>query len=516
MSPRRRTRLRILGATVALSTAAVAVPLLSQPGAQAAAFTGGNLVVYRVGDGSTPLTNAAAPVFLDEVSSTGAKRQSLALPVTGTAGTDTPYALTATGQGRSEGLLARSGDGRFLAVTGYDAPVGTTGPAAGDATTTSLANTDPTTVGRTVAIVGGDGAIDTTTRVLGADAPKIVRSAVTDGTNVWVTGGNGGVLATTIGGTTATRVAGDATSNLTALTVQGGQLFSGGVLADRLAAVGTGTPTAAPASGSGLTDVPGLSANLLAYGYAFADLTDQGYAGTALDTLYVADASRRGGTLDKYAFDGQSWSLAGYLDVPGISGLVADVRNGSVSLAVTTPAALQLVTDAQGAARTGFAPAAPTTLASAPTGTEFRGVALAPTGVLNPPPPPPVDYLTKGSYAWTNAKVVRKGTWKTFTASYAPGRKGLFAKTKNATLTTKVRGAAVTVTFTGGTTSGKAAVVIDGKATTIDLYRAKTGTVAKTIKVTAGVTHTVQVKVLGTRNAKSKGTAVYVGSLRIS
>lgn len=496
-----RTPLRILGGTVALATVAVAVPLLSQPGAQAAAFTGGSLVVYRVGDGTTALSNAAAPVFLDEFSATGAPRQSLALPTTSTAASG---ALTASGQGRSEGLISRSADGKAVVLTGYDAP-----PAASPSST-SIAASDPTSVARTVALVDGTGAIDTRTRLKGADVPRIVRSAATDGSTVWVAGGNGGVLATSVAGSSATRIAGSADSNLTSLTVQGGQLFTAGILADRLAAVGTGRPTAATTLGDVALGTTGT--NLLAYGYAFLDLTSAGYAGTTLDTLYVADAARRGGTVDKYVYDGSAWSLAGYVDVPGVSGLVADVTSGSVSLALTTPSQLLLLTDATGSSRTGFAPPAPATLATAPSGTEFRGVALAPTGSLNPT----VDYLTRGSYAWTNAKVARKGTWRTFTASYAPGRKGLYSATKNAALSTKVRGTAVTLSFTGGTTSGKVSILVDGRATTLDLYRSRTTTVTKTLKVAAGTTHTVVVKVLGTRNVKSKGRTVYAGALKVS
>ncbi len=47
-----RPPLRILGATVAVSLAAAAVPLLASSEAGAVQFTGGNLVVYRVGDGA--------------------------------------------------------------------------------------------------------------------------------------------------------------------------------------------------------------------------------------------------------------------------------------------------------------------------------------------------------------------------------------------------------------------------------------------------------------------------------
>ena len=121
-----RRRLSILGVAVASTLAMLALPLLSNSGAQAARFTGGNIVVYRVGDGAAPLTNAAAAVFLDEFSPTGTPVQSIALP---TAAADGNQPLTASGQSRSEGLIARSSDGRFVTATGYAAAPGTTGPA---------------------------------------------------------------------------------------------------------------------------------------------------------------------------------------------------------------------------------------------------------------------------------------------------------------------------------------------------------------------------------------------------
>lgn len=499
-----RTRLRILGATAALSTVAVAVPLLSQSGAEAAHFTGGNLVVYRVGDGTAALTNAAAPVYLDEYTPAGAKVQSLALPTTATGDS---AALTAAGLSRSEGLLATSGDGKFLAVTGYDAPVGTLGPAAGTATSSSLANTDTTTVPRTVAVVDGDGTIDTTTTISGATAPKIVRSAVTDGSRVWVTGGNGGIQTTQIGSGTVSTVAGTADSNFNALSVQNGQLWASGVLTNRLAAVGTGTP-----SGSAtLTDLPGLPSSLLTYGYALLDLTTASYAGTGVDTLYLADASNRAGTLDKYSYDGTTWKLVDYIDVPGISGLVADKDGDAVSIAVTTPSQLLLVTDPTGASTTAFDPAAPAVLATAPTNSEFRGVALAPTGVLNPA----TDLLAAGTYSAGDKRIARTGTWKSIKAAAAPGKKGITSVKKGSTATIKVTGSSVVLGFLTGASNGKVQVVVDGKATSFDTYAAKAGTLAKTFSLTGGGTHTVVVKVLGTKSKKSKGVAVSLGLVQV-
>ena len=360
-----RTRLRVLGVATATAVAAVAVPLVTSSEAHAARFTGGDVVVYRVGAGASALSNAAAPVFLDEYGPSGTKIQSVALPTTTAEGN---HRLTATGQSRSEGLIDRSADGRFVAVTGYDAAPGATGAGG-----LSLTTTDPTQTPRVLGLVDANGTVDTTTELAGAGAAKIIRSATTTtGERLWATGGNGGIVTATRGSASSSTVAGDAASNLSALTVQGGQLFSSGILADRLAAVGSGTPT----SGS-LTDLPGLPDNLLTYGYALADLTPASYGSTGLDTLYVADGSARSGTIDKYRWDGSTWASAGYVDVDGAFGVVANVSGNSVSLAVTTPTQLITLTDPNGSAAS-FSPSAATVLATAAANTEFRGVALAP------------------------------------------------------------------------------------------------------------------------------------------
>ena len=113
-------------------------------------------------------------------------------------------------------------------------------------------------------------------------------------------------------------MAGTAASNFNSLTAQGGQLFASGILANRVTKVGTGFP----AAGATLADVPGLPANLLAYGYAFFDLTGDGWAGTDLDTLYLANASNKGGTLDKYRFNGT------HLDARPVQGRPGHQRPG--------------------------------------------------------------------------------------------------------------------------------------------------------------------------------------------
>ncbi|MDX6371380.1 MAG: hypothetical protein QOD98_368 [Nocardioidaceae bacterium] len=598
-----RTRLRILGGAVVTLVAAAAVPLLTSSHADAARFTIDNLVVYRVGSGAT-LTNAAAPVFLDEYTQAGgAPVQTIALP---TGPSDGNAALTASGLSRSEGLISRSADGKYLAITGYDAGVGATGPAGA-----SLTASAPGTVARVVGLVDANGIVDTSTALTAAGAPKIIRSALTDGDRIWATGGNGGILTTTLGSGSSSTVAGTAASNFSSLTAQSGQLFASGILANRVTKVGSGFPTSA---GTTFTDAPGLPTTLLAYGYAFFDLTADGWAGTNLDTLYLANASNKGGTLDKYRYNGSTWTLAQSKDVAGISGLVASLNTGNVSIAATTPTELVKVLDtgAAGTATLGT----PATLASAPAGTEFRGVALAPTGTpgpsayvrspatgktvnisssgvpvsvyakspsgavtgvtltigtstvnatkgsgdvwsgtipnagltagaatltvaatgpggttsvtrsitldgtppsTNPPPTTvPADALAAGKYAPSDAKVTKKGKWKAYKSTSSPTKKGLTSAKKGSTLTAKVYGSQLVLTFDKSSKSGQVSVTIDGKKTVIDLYNAKPKAFAKKFKLAGALaSHTVVIAVLGTRNTKSTGVVVSLASLEV-
>lgn len=363
--------------------AVATVPLLATSSAHADTWTGGDLVVYRVGNGSAPLTNAAAPVFLDSFHAAGgAPFASLGLPTT-TADGNKP--LTAAGLSRSEGQITRSADGHYLAVTGYAATPGSTGPGG-----TSLTASDKNTVGRVVGIVDAAGAVDTSSVLTGSKAPTIIRSAVTDGARYWATGDKSGIVSAPFGGAAAL-VAGSTGDNLNGLTVQSGQLFTSGLLTHRLSIVGAGVPTTtAPIGDFPLAPATNeaIPANLLTYGYALVDRNDAvGYAGTTLDTLYVANAANRNGTLDKYSFNGTNWVAKGSIDVPGIQGLVANKTgtnpNGTVELAITTPTALLAKTDASAATGT-LTAGAPTTLATAGANTEFRGVALAPTGTDGP------------------------------------------------------------------------------------------------------------------------------------
>lgn len=374
-SRRRVVALSVSTALVASAAAAVPLGLVGSSAASAATFGGSNLVVYRVGSGASALSNAATAVYLDEYTPAGVLVRSLPVRTTAS-GANRP--LTATGLSTSEGEIVRSADGKYLTITGYAAAPGTTGPG-GISLTASL----PTSVPRTVGVVDGKGTIDTSTTL--TDGPAIIRSAATlDGAHLWVAGGNGGLRATTVGSHTSTVVAASAASNLNEVTVQGGALFtsaSASATTDpRLSLVGT---KAKAGSGGALSAVPGLPAGLLPYGYAFLDLTAASYAGTGLDTIYFLDDADRGGAVDKYSYNGTTWTKDGAVALDNAFALTATKAGGAVSLAVTTPAGLFSLNDTNGAS-TSFSPAAPVHLASAGANTAFRGVALAPTAPTSP------------------------------------------------------------------------------------------------------------------------------------
>ncbi|MFC7480206.1 hypothetical protein ACFQX7_09365 [Luedemannella flava] len=146
----------------------------------AADFGEGNLVVLRVGTGSAALSSAATEAFLDEYTPAGALVRTVALPTTGTGAN---RRLTVSGSATTEGALARSADGRYLTLGGYDADPGTA----------SVAGTAAATTARVVARVDGAGVVDTSTALTDAYSGGNIRGAVTDdGSRFWTVGSAGG------------------------------------------------------------------------------------------------------------------------------------------------------------------------------------------------------------------------------------------------------------------------------------------------------------------------------------
>ena len=321
-----------------------------------AAFIPNNLAIYRVGDGSAALTNAATAVFIDEYTTGGELVQSIALP---TATSGSTFALTANGTAVSEGLLNRSVDGRFLTLTGYSAAVGTAGVTA----------TAGTSVPRTVGFVDDAGNVDTTTTTTRFGTTNIRGSISGDGTGVHLTGTNSGVVYMPRGGSgLGTQVATNIT-NLRDVGIFNGQLYvSSGATGLRIGSVGTGTPTT---SGETITSLPGFSTTT-GQPYQFM-LFDLSATVDGLDTLYAAD---EGGTIQKFSLVDGNWSGSGSVIAPGVRGLTGVADGSTVSLFATAPTTLFSFVDSTGYNRdlSGSAIA----IATAGANTAFRGLDFTP------------------------------------------------------------------------------------------------------------------------------------------
>jgi hypothetical protein len=333
-----------------------------------APFTPGNLVIYRVGSGTGSLINTGNPVFLDEYTPAGVLVQSIPLP-TEVSGAN--RRLVASGTATTEGLLTRSANGSFLILTGYDSSL----PG-----TVSLPGTDAATVNRVVGRVDHNGNIDTTTALTDYSTGSNPRSAAsTNGTDIWIAGGAGGVRHTTLGSTTSTSVSTTVT-NLRQINIFDGQLYvstsSGSAV--RIGMVGTGTPTT---SGQTIVNLPGFVTAGSPYAFFFADL-DAGVAG--VDTLYVADDGAD--ALRKYSLVGGNWVLNGTIGVnaDNYTGVTATVSGSTVTLYAVRMGGSgaggggQLVSLVDSSGYNGPFAGTPTLLATAAANTAFRGVALAP------------------------------------------------------------------------------------------------------------------------------------------
>src|SRR5262245_7853707 len=337
-----------------------------------AAFTAGDLVIYRVGSGTGSLANTGNAVFLDEYSPSGTLVQSVALPTTASG---SQHQLIASGTATSEGLMTVSTDGQYLFLTGYGRDLGGTG---------SVVSTPSATVPRTVGRVDANGNIDTSTALTDFADQNNPRSVVsTNGTDIWVDGAAGGIRYTTLGATTSTQLSSTVT-NLRQTNIFAGQLYVSDAsgTAVRLGTVGTGLPTT---SGQTITNLPGFPTSTGSpYAFFFADLSA---AVSGVDTLYVADdSSGAAGGIFKYSLDNGVWTLHGQAGsgadaYRGLTGVVSGTTvtlyaTGNGGSGATGGGKLVTLTDTTG--YDGTLAGAPTVLATAPTNEAFRGVAFAP------------------------------------------------------------------------------------------------------------------------------------------
>jgi hypothetical protein len=368
--PRLRTVASLAAAVVALTggLGALATPAF----AASTAFTTGDLVIYEVQGTSS----SASPVSLVDYS-TGGVPSGYSVPLP-SADSGTTHSLVESGSALNDGELTDSADGQSLIATGYDDPVGT-------------ASITGTTVARTVDIVGAAGTVDATTALtspaaIGTNNFRSATTAVTGGPIYTGSGAGPGVA--TDG--TATDTLLDTTDKVHDIQVVNGQLYES--TTKNILSVGTGLPTAAGQTSTGLLSGANLPANFGPDQFALVTLG----GGATPDTLYVADGSN-GATagdpsaVEKYSLKGGVWTAEGSIAVPLAMGLAVSVTNGVANLYVTGAVAgtgsgqginapynsvLYGITDSSGAGGTLSGTA--TALATAPAGDAFKGVAFAP------------------------------------------------------------------------------------------------------------------------------------------
>ncbi len=359
--------------------------------AHAVAFTPGNIVVERIGTGSAALTSVSTAVFLDEYTPTGlatqATVQSLALP-TAVSGSNNP--LSNSGSAASEGGLSLSADGQYLLVAGYAVAPGTASVASSSTTVAPI-------VLRDFGIVDSLGNIDTRTTTT-AFSGNNVRSAVSpDGTTIYASGGNTGIISLTAGSTgTAGTLISNTFTNTRQLEIYNNQLYVSSASGQlRVGTVGTGLPTT---TGNTTAELPGVAVGAntsssavgtaVASPYQFVISTLAG--GTTPDTLYVADNGyypTKGttlGVIEKYNLVSGSYVAAGIVNLPGVTGLIGSSTTvGGVTtetLYASTPTGIFTLTDTG----TGNLSGTPTQIATAATNEAFRGLAFAPSSVPEP------------------------------------------------------------------------------------------------------------------------------------
>ncbi len=327
-----------------------------------AAFTPGNIVVYRLGTGAAALSSAATAAFLDEYTPAGVLVQSIALPIVDAGSNQT---LTNSGTATSEGLISLTADGQFILVTGYDAAPGTA----------SVASTTAPAILRVVGRIAADGSVDTSTTLNGFSTANNIRSAAgSNGTDFYAAGATGVGYTSFQSALTPTSIA---AQNTRQLGIFDGQLYeTSGSGAIRVATIGAGTPTTA---GQTVTNLPGIpTTGTSPYGFFFADLTA---AVAGVDTLYIADDSLG---LQKYSLVAGSWTLNGTVgaNADDYRGLTAGVSGGTVTLYATRDNGggadtIVSIVDSSGY-NANFSSTAATTVATAATNTAFRGIVLAP------------------------------------------------------------------------------------------------------------------------------------------
>lgn len=346
----------------------------------AAPFTAGNLVVVQVGDGGGFTSDTDfMPVQLREFNLAGVPQQAIPLPTT-ISGNQNALAM---GRDRSAGQLNVSQDGNYLLLAGTN-------------TVPRDLVISTQIVGRTVARIGWDGTIDTSTLVQGpyGTAGEVgVRSvASVDGSGFWVAGKGSaldsrGVQYIPFGTSNAVPIT-DTGFESRHLSIVNGQLYN---TQNGIESVGNGLPTTGPVDRS--TFFPNLTGRGLLNSGVMFDLNP---SVPGIDTVYFSYENQQTlPEIEKWQLSGGVWSQSEVFDI-ALSGdiqpsqgalfLIGRQVGSDVELFTTTRAPksgtprnslVQILDTAAGATYA--------TLATADENYSFRGIAFVPSSEVSLP-----------------------------------------------------------------------------------------------------------------------------------
>ena len=366
--------------------------------AHAADFSSGSLVVERIGDGSTTLSNASAAISVLEVTTSGSLSQTITLPSSGT----TPQ--TDSGSATSNGYLNTyfSGGVGYVSVPGLNLATGTASAAGLNVKVNSTLDATGNVINRTLFPTGGP----TGTPPSPFSGNNYRSSIATSGSTFYGVGASSGSPSTGgawyFDGSAFTQVSSTAATvsvtNLRTVEIYNNQLYfassSGTFLG--VSSLGTGLPTSGPA-------LPTLQINAGAgastYGFVMFSTGSQG-AGV-LDLAYLADdRTVAGGGIQKYSYNGTAWSNSwsllvgasgtstlqsgtgvGFAGIRGLAGTYDSVLGASLYATTTELSNNRLISIFDSGSTT---PSTYTTLQSAGSNFFFRGVDLSPVAVPEP------------------------------------------------------------------------------------------------------------------------------------
>lgn len=386
-------------------TLIAAIGSIAFANAQTQPLTPGNLVIYKVGDGTSTLSaKKVFPVTLEEHSiatvlqGTAPVVQEIPLPSISGSATGSNHLCTASGTTNTEGGMTRSVDGKYLVFAGYDD---------GADTSTSAFGVLLTNVARVIGTIDQNGTINTSTAIPGTPfttkttgySPRSVVSP--DGQTFYFMASTAGIYSATLGATTATKVSAysktkspQGTPTARSLEVYDGTIYASyqstyiptGVVGDPVLSVSMGSLGSINKPDTFVTDLPGIDTvyastpTTKTSPYQFLMLTLPGGK-----VLYIADDGTNGALVErgiqKYSLVSGTWKYNGSIYASGVRGITGYNTGDTVAIFATSSKRLFGAFDLTGWNQSPIGPMpgdSAVVLDTATANYQFRGIAFAP------------------------------------------------------------------------------------------------------------------------------------------